>query len=579
MHTSDRARFPVSRQAATSNLASRSPLRPLVLAIVLLAAGHSAFAADMPTAGTQMQQIPASPALQKAAPQIRIQQPGQGSVNADNQTRFVVNALRINGAQAYTADELVALAGLNPGREVTLADLYGMAQKIADHYHRQGYFLAQAILPPQEIQDGVVAIDVMEGRYGKVDLKNATNLTPSIAGSMMDGVAVGDAVTIAPLERSLLLLTDLPGIEVKSTLTPGASVGASDLIVEVTPGKQVTGSIDADNAGNRYTGRNRIGGTFNLNNAAGLGDVLTLRALTSGSGLNYGRLAYQAQAGKAKVGAAYATMRYELGDTFANLQAHGTADIASVYASYPLIRSRQANLYAQLGFDAKSFQDREDVAGTLKEKEAKVWLASLNGDWRDDLGGGGFNRYSLTLTDGDLDLQSTAEQATDATTARSNGHYNKLALNFLRVQAVTDKLSLYTTFNGQLASKNLDSSEKMELGGSGAVRAYPEGEAYGDQGYVLNLEAHYALPRLTDKLPGRMEAIGFVDTGTVTLNHSPWSSTDNRRTLSGVGLGLNWVADNDFVVKALYAHKLGNAVATSAPDANDRIWLQAVKYF
>ena len=45
----------------------------------------------------------------------------------------------------------------------------------------------------------------------------------------------------------------------------------------------------ADNAGNRYTGANRLGATINLNNAAGLGDIASLRTLTSGSGLNYAR--------------------------------------------------------------------------------------------------------------------------------------------------------------------------------------------------------------------------------------------------------------------------------------------------
>ncbi len=69
-----------------------------------------------------------------------------------------------------------------------------------------------------------------------------------------------------PVESPLLQLSDLPGVSVKSTLVPGASVGASDLIVDVSPGQRVTGSIDADNARNRYTGEERLGGTANLNN-------------------------------------------------------------------------------------------------------------------------------------------------------------------------------------------------------------------------------------------------------------------------------------------------------------------------
>jgi len=167
----------------------------------------------------------------------------------------------------------------------------------------------------------------------------------------------------------------------------------------------------------------------------------------------------------------------------------------------------------------------------------------------------------------------------DTLTARSDGQYNKLAFSLARLQNVTDSVSFYASVNGQIASKNLDASEKMELGGMYAVRAYPEGEAYADQGYVLTLEGRMLLPRFSERQSGQFQLIAFVDTGTVTTNKQPWAAGSNRRTLSGAGVGLNWTVPNDWVVKAYYAHKLGNGVATSAPDASGRFWIQAVKYF
>jgi hemolysin activation/secretion protein len=76
-----------------------------------------------------------------------------------------------------------------------------------------------------------------------------------------------------------------------------------------------------------------------------------------------------------------------------------------------------------------------------------------------------------------------------------------------------------------------------------------------------------------------LQLIAFVDTGTVTANKNPWAAGPNRRTLSGAGVGLNWSATNNFIVKAYYARKLGNEAATSAPDASGRFWIQGVKYF
>jgi hemolysin activation/secretion protein len=539
----------------------------------LLAMSHSVFAQQLPTAGSQMQQIPPAPVPQKTPPKVMLAPVGAAATAPDaTGVKIVVKRLSVSGSKAYSEAELLAVTGFAAGSELSLADLRAMAAKIAAFYHRNGYFLAQAFLPAQDIKDGAVTIAVLDGRYGKVTLRNGSGVSDEVANGLLGGLNTGDAVTVEPLENRLLLLSDLPGVQVKSTLVPGASVGASDLIVDLTPGQRVSGSVDADNAGNRYTGANRIGATVNLNDPTGHGDVATLRVLTSGSGLNYARISYQTQIGKAKAGVAYSDLRYELGREFAPLGAHGTAKIASVYGNYPLIRSRDTNLYAQMNFDAKRFEDKVDSTPGVTDKTARVLNTSLYGDHRDNLGGGGLNNFSLTWSTGEIDLQTPSLRAFDAASAGSNGHYNKLGFSAARLQNVTESVSLYGAINGQLASKNMDVSEKMELGGMYGVRAYPEGEAYADQGYVLNLEARMGLSQ-------RVQLIGFVDHGSVTTNKDAWTTGPNRRTLSAAGVGLSWADNNNFVVKAYYAHKLGNEKALSAPDSAGRFWIQAVKYF
>ena len=301
--------------------------------------------------------------------------------------------------------------------------------------------------------------------------------------------------------------------------------------------------------------------------------------LTAGSGLNFARASYQLHYGKATVGLAYSHLGYALGREFAALGAHGTADIASLYGSYPLVRSRNDNLYVQLGLDARKFRDVVDSASSVTDKTSHVLTAGLYGDHRDKLGGGGLTVYALALGAGQLNIQTPAVRAIDAATAQSNGGYGKLVFSVSRLQAVTDQLSLYASGNGQAASKNLDVSEKMELGGMYAVRAYPEGEAYADQGLVASLEARWLAPAFSDRMPGQMQYIGFVDAGSVTVNRNPWTAANNSRTLSGAGVGLIWTSLDNLVLKAFYAHKLGNQPATSAPDSSGRFWVQAVKYF
>lgn len=547
-----------------------------MIPFALLALSQSILAQQIPGAGSQMQQIPPTPVPQKTVPSVDFKPVVTPAPTATDTVKIVVGSLKITGSLAYSEDTLLAVSLFKPGSELSLSDLRTLTAKIAAFYHQNGYFLAQAYLPAQDIKNGVVTIAVIEGRYGKITLNNQTNLSNDLAGGLLDGLNKGDLVANAPLESRLLLLSDVPGVTVKSTLVPGAELGTSDLIVHVTPGRKVTGSIDADNAGNRYTGENRIGATINLNNPTGHGDVASLRALTSGPGLSYVRASYQMQFGKATAGIAYSYLDYTLGREFESLQANGTAKTASIYGSYPLIRSRNNNLYAGLNYDAKTFQDKVDSTGAVTNKQAGVLAASLYGDHRDNFG---VAAYSLTGTTGNIDLQTPSQRTFDAATAQSNGRFNKLGFTASRLQNVTETISFYASINGQAASKNLDVSEKMRLGGMYGVRAYPEGEAYGDEGYVLNLEARMLLPKFSEQMPGQLQLIAFVDTGTVTINKNPWAAGSNRRTLSGAGMGLNWSETNNFIVKAYYARKLGSEAATSAPDASGRFWIQGVKYF
>jgi len=545
---------------------------------LMLAISSPAYLAAQPVTGGQLQ-IPSAPTPQRAVPEIDINRSTAPAMAAPDTTRIAVNRITVFGAKSYSEADLLAVADFEPGQSLSLSELRTMTTKISDFYHRKGYFVAQSYLPAQDIREGSVVIAVVEGNYGQIKLNNQTHVSDSVAHGLLDGLNSGDTITSDPLEHRLLMLSDLPGVKVSSTLIPGASVGSSDLLVALTPGQRISGSVDADNAGNRYTGANRVGASINFNEPLGLGDVASLRALTSGSGLNYLRGAYQLQVGKARAGVAYSTLRYALGQEFESLGANGTVDVASVFGSLPLIRSRNNNLNMGLALDLKKYQDKVDSVPLVNEKTARVLTASLSGDHLDRFGGGGSSVYSLALSGGEIDLVTPLQRANDAATAQTNGNFSKLTFSAARLQNVTNTLSVFASINGQTASKNLDVSEKMQLGGMYGVRAYPEGEAYADEGYLLSLEARLALSKLTQSLPGQLQLIGFVDTGAVTTSKNTWTTGANSRNLSGAGFGLNWSEANNLMVRMYYAFKLGTEMATSAPDASGRFWIQLVKYF
>ena len=553
-------------------------IRTSLIAAALLAAGQNAYA-QQPPVGGQLQQIPPAALPQRPAPDIRIERPEAQMDAAAEGTRIRVDALRVTGATLFPEAELVAATGFVPGRDLTLPELRNAAAQITRFYNDRGYVLAQAYLPAQDVVQGTVTIAVVEGRYGAINLRNQAGVPDALARGTLNGLNPGDPVAIAALERRLLLLSDIPGVAVQSTLSPGAEIGSSDLTVDLTRAPGISGSLEADNAGNRYTGAYRFGGSVNFHNPTGLGDMISLRLLVSTEGLAYGRAAWQAPLGEATVGVAYTHLEYDLGREFSALDAGGTADIFSVFASYPLIRSRNANLYAVASFDAKFLSDEIGLVSQVSDKEIQALTVGLRGDSRDRFGGGGWNAGSLSWTSGDLDIENPLERAADATSARSQGGFNKLQYAVSRLQTVSRPLSVYGSLRGQMATDNLDSSEKMELGGAYGVRAYPEGEAYGDEGYVATVEARLALDQWTSSLPGRFQLIGFVDTGEVDFAHDPWFPGPNHARRSGFGAGVVWSGPDDLFVRVTYAHRLNDQAATSGSDDSGRAWFQIVKLF
>lgn len=553
----------------------------LAIATILTIPVSSVFAAPPGSGAVPLLQIPPTPIQSREAPKLEVEQRETQSLPTNVDTKKIqVNQLKITGEKIYDESELITLTGFVPGSNLSLTDLRLMTRKITDFYHSNGYFLAQAYLPTQTIKNGVVTIAVVVGEYGKITINNQTRLSNGIANNLMSGLDSGNVIESGPLETRLLLLSDVPGVIVNSTLVPGATPGTSDLNVGLTPGPLVSGSVEGDNAGLPATGAFRLGATVNINNLAGLGDVASLRVLSSGPGMTYGRASYQIQAGRATVGLAYTQVNYALGKEFSEFGIHGSAKIASIYGSYPLIRSRKTNLYAQLGFDSREYQDIIGYANNYTtNKHANVVMPGIYGDHRDSFGGGGLTTYGAVWSFGNLNIKTPQALAEDNDGPRTNGQYNKLAFNGMRLQNVMDTpFSLYGAVNGQIASKNLIIWEKMELGGMYGVRAYPAGTAFGDQGYIMNLEARYLLPVWSESIPGRVSLVALYDTGSVQINKNSLGA-NNTVTLNGAGVGLTWAELNNFTAKGYYAHKIGNTPPTLNASATGQFWIQLVKYF
>ena len=541
-----------------------------------------AFAQVRPDAGSTQRELDQRPLdVPRARPPLSTE-PARPALKVDESTRFAVTAVTVSGNSAFDSATLIALVRDDlVGKTVTLKQLQDAAAKITAHYRAKGFLVARAYIPAQRIAETNASIEiaVLEGVLGNVKVHNRSRLSDATIARFTAPLQAGALLTLDTFERPVLLLTDQAGVGgVNPVLKAGAAAGSSGLTLEVAPAPLVTGQVELDNSGNRFIGANRLTGQMNLLSPFGLGESFTARLTDSFQGLTSASLRASVPLGGDgwKAGASYSDTRYRLGQDFANLRASGTAQATGAFVSYPWVRSQKWNLNTALGYDNKKFVDRVDSTNTITPKQTQAVSLTVGGDVREPLAAHSVFVWSGTLASGRVAIDEPGARAADATAAQTQGSYRKLSLSLLYLQALSRDWTLYGSLLAQRAGKNLDSSEKFALGGAQGVRAYPVGEAAGDEGVLATIELRYALPQIFGATPS---LIGFIDTGRVQINKNQFAAGLNARTLAAAGVGVTLTKTDDYALRVYWAAKTTGEIATADTDRYGRAWLQAVKYF
>ena len=484
---------------------------------------------------------------------------------------FLVQRIEITGNTVFSTPTLLTFVAQAEGQRLSLPQLGELTSRITSYYRGQGYPLARAIIPAQTIAAGVVRIEVIEAKYGKISLDNKSTVTETVLSAALAALQNGQVIEQTNLDKALLQIGDVPGVVVGATLEPGEQVGTSDLTLSLTPGPSATGNAFFDNNGNSYTGRLRAGATFNLLNPLQRGDVLTLSDLSSGSGMNYVRAAYEIllNAQGLWFGGASSALKYDMG------VANGTAEVNSLWAKQTLQRSRASNSYARLQFDKAFLRDHAGTA--LTDRYLDSLTVSLAGDLRDAFLAGAVSVWSASWTDGRLAFEDAAAGLANAGTANTQGQFSRGNISLSRLQNLGNKSAVYVAISGQWAGGNLDSSQKMSAGGPTTVRAYDTDALSGDTGYLVVGEWRQDMGPAWE---GQWQALVFIDTARITVNKNLWpqATAANSATLSGAGVGLNW-AGSHWIAKSYVATALGPTPAL-VPSNNDwRAWVEVSTRF
>lgn len=464
------------------------------------------------------------------------------------------------------------------GHDLSAPELHAAASALVAVYLRHGWIARVDLVPVDGEQ---IELRVQELRFGRllIDLPAGSRVGVDLAETFVGRrLVAGAPLPLAEVERGTALLNAQPGIAAAAALDPGGAADELDLVLRLRDRPLFSGQVAADNHGLREVGQGRLFAQVTAANGLGLGEQAGV-SLWHRQFSRSERYSFSLPVGGdgLRAGVAARQSTYRAGHAAADLGLTGTIDSwrASLVWPWRLAAGRQT--HGALAHVEAQLRD-ESLFGELSNRRIQHWNLALV-DQEENFRA--TSRLAVELTVGEADLSANAgDYGNDTASARIHGHFSRLGWRWSYERRLEGGDVLVGRLSGQLADRNLDDWLKFTLGGPDGIRAYPVGEAIGDQGWLATLERRTALTE-------RAHASLFVDAGEIMVNRRPWSAGRNRYGLAGVGAGLGFRLADTARLRLDVARQIGSNPARNANGGRDadgrehrwRLWLALSQSF
>ncbi|MGI9282631.1 MAG: ShlB/FhaC/HecB family hemolysin secretion/activation protein [Endozoicomonas sp.] len=471
-------------------------------------------------------------------------------------------------------------------RGLTYTDIVAVTEEITRFYRERGLFLAKVFIPPQDVQQGIVQLDIVAGTLGKVVVEGNNKYdSEQLAQPFED--QVGDLVNNEKVEESIYLLNDLPGLNVYGFFEKGDNLGESNLNLQVRDEKKWQLTVRADNHGPEFTGENRLFVQGDWMNPTGIGDQLSLGTLKSfnpdNADLYQLRYSLPVYDSRTRLEFFYEQNDYDVTSedeqTINILGISGSNTTYSLTAMHQFKRSRAENIAAGVRLSDKQ-SDRNSVVQNFLDEGDKAQAVEfiLEGDL--------LSTRFKTLNMGRLAVQY-GRFKNDVAEERGDDYY-KLAFDsnslfFIPLPMTDSESRLIFKTKLRYGDTSLPAFEQFSLGGSSGVRAYSPSEFSADKGVYLSAEMYFDVPERLDfdvyggyRLSDVVQYAIIADAAYGSENAYRSNDVDEQPTdpwahLAGIGLlmRLNWM--DKFASTLTFSKPVSDKSSTGSV-GNDADW-------
>jgi hemolysin activation/secretion protein len=401
---------------------------------------------------------------------------------------FKLSQINLTGVTVYKKNVLLKYYKKYLGKKISFKELQGIASAITKHYRQDGYVISRALIPVQEVKSGIVTIKVVEGYIEEIYIEGGTTKLRALVEKYAKKIKRMKPLKIDTLERYMLILDDLLGVEVKTVLSPAvASVGAADLILIIEQ-QRFMGELSYDNRGSLYMGPDQVTAAISVSDVITGGDNISLQMLAAPINfeLGYLQLGYSLPLGTNgwRLNVEGSLTETRPGFILEPFDLIGRSKNASVELEYPLLRTRDKNLWLHSKLDFLDSYTRSDDFIWFQDR-IYSFRFGLSYDFIDKLLGG--NIFDLEVSHGLT--KSPLEPLIPLSRNHGRSDYTKANVSLSRFQVLGTRLLLLAAISGQYSFNSpLLSAEEFSFGGEQFGRAYDASEITGDMGVVGKLE-------------------------------------------------------------------------------------------
>ena len=468
----------------------------------------------------------------------------------ESKKKFFIKKIEIVGNTIFPTKTIEKIVQEYENREITLNDLMELANKITSLYASEGYVTSQAYVPPQKVKNETVTIEVLEGRYGDVNIRGARYTRKSIIEDRLKNRPEA-ILDYNKLRKDLAYLNENPDRIVAATIVRGKKPETTDIEVDVKDRLPFHVKYELSNTGNEATGMWRNVYSFRNTSLLGHDDDLNIQVISSNTGRSRGVTgSYTIPANNfgTKIGAvlSYFTSKVDrrylddLNPIFKGWDISSTASVYSFFIQHPIFDFSWLSSRMDVGLDFK--EARSETLGIEQSHDRLRILKTGMTVEENDQWGRSVIRSELSMAPSGF-LGSLAETYVFSEYPPS-ANFLKYNYIFSRVNRLPLSAMLLFNVQGQVSNRPLFGSEQKQIGGVYTVRGYHEGEALGDYGTNASVEVRFPLYPIPERFnvfgvnPRRtVQGVGFLDWGFVRPK-SPIETTGNQKTLAGAGVGL-----------------------------------------